>query len=220
MSESFSFLQLVVLVFLLAGFNYWGILADSLRRKTKQDERKKFWRAIYLFTAAFSSLPLIERVPSSLIILPVTGVAAAVLMFAYMARLSKSVLPEMITFSAFSFGSLMAINPAAPPEWDNNMRLWAVMTLYFCLSIFIVKIRLEKLNPAAAVAYAVSAMILLLLYFGIEPAVAMVSALMAMRLIPALFAPEWYRSINIKYIGISEALFQVAFIAVLLFFFR
>ena len=214
LSCSLSPLQLLVLLLLLAGFNFAELLTDTFKRKSPQHIRRRVWMWIYGVVTAFCGIVLAYRSPLFLSMLPVFTLGGAVFLALSLNRKHKPILSEILTFGMFALAGLLAYNPAAPVSWEV-VHLWVLMTAYFSLSIFQVKFRIGEITIVPVLVYTVSVSVFLLLLNDFSMQAILIAGLLIIKAGMLVCLLGWYRSIRIKTIGFMETGFQVVFVVLM-----
>jgi len=213
-SNHFHWLQVPILVMLLSGFNFSELAAESFKRKTPLPDNKKFWMLVYLaFLIATGSVTLWFH-PFLKFFVPVFGVGLVLFTLLSLRRMQKTTFFEMIIFALFSLAGLMAYLPSNTLESPTMTRLFLYLWLYFCVSVFTVKVRLKKLPAYASFFYGVISIILLLL-FGRGTIAIIISVLIGVKAFPIALYPEKYDDLKIQTVGIMESFSHLAFILII-----
>lgn len=211
-SGSSSWLQPVILVFLLTGLNASELWQEKITKRAPMKKRKVLW--LWLYSAITGVLTIVLLFFSIMFLYFLTLFIAGGLLFllASKYRKQKSLPVEVLTFGLFSLAGLMAYEPHQAPQFANLFPLWLLMTIYFSSSIFFVKTRLSRVDKTEPLLFLLISFGVLLFAVGIMPAVLATLALIAIRLLPVLVAPKWFRQFKLKTIGFMEMGFQVLFI--------
>jgi hypothetical protein len=138
------------------------------------------------------------------------GAAAALIVDAVsvLQREQKSVLNEIITFAAVCLSAPLAYAATTGTISVGAMALWAINTLYFCSTIFTVKLRKPKTSsPVPGVVYhAIATLIIAALYYfgwlSLVTALAFGLALLKFGMIS--LNQEWYRTAKIQWVAMLE----------------
>jgi hypothetical protein len=215
LSDYRSWLQPVILIVLLSGFNGVEILADTLKRKTPQAKRKIFWMSIYAGISVVGATVLFYHSPPFRYLLPVLVPGGLAFVLLASRRLHKTIAAELLTFALFSAAGLLALNPETTPAADRFLILTVFLTAYFGLSVFLVKYRIQHITSIPVVLYILAAVAVVLYVAGISTPAVSVSLLIVMKTIFLLAASAWYRALPIKTIGYLEMGWQGLFIAIM-----
>ena len=90
------------------------------------------------------------------------------------------------------------------------------MFLYFSSTIFLVKIRFERVSVIAVITYLIISTLILFFVWGNELIVWLTAALMLVRLLPVIAAQQWFKNLKITKIGFIELGFQILFLICIL----
>lgn len=215
LSPEFSWLQAVALVFLLSGFNLVELILEKFKRKTPLPRGRVIWLYIYsIITLLFGFYTLI-KVPLLRYLLPVFVCSGLIFILLALKRKQKSVFAEWLTFAVFSLSGLLAFSPGEVPELSWIMHITLIMSLYFGLSIFLVKFWLGKLMSYGGLIYVMSAVLFMFFFYGERQIVYEVGALMLLKSLIPIIAGQLYRNLPIKRIGMLEAMFHLVFLIIL-----
>jgi hypothetical protein len=215
LSDYRSWLQPVILVVLLSGFNGVEILVDTLKRKTPQTKRKTLWMSIYAGISVVGATVLFYHSPPFRYLLPVLVPGGLVFVLIAWIRLHKTIAAELLTFALFSAAGLLALNPETIPAVTRILKLTVFLTSYFGLSVFLVKYRIQHITSIPVVLYTLAAVSVLFSIAGISAPAVSVSLFIAIKTALLLIASTWYRSLPIKTIGYTEMVWQGLFIVII-----
>ncbi|MBK7850475.1 MAG: YwiC-like family protein [Bacteroidetes bacterium] len=215
LSPNFSWLQPVVLVFLLSGFNLVELILEKYKRKTPLPQGRKIWLFIYSIITLLFGLFTLIKVPLLRYLLPVFICSGVIFILLALKRKQKSVFAEWLTFSVFSLSGLLAFSPGEVPELSWIIHITLIMSLYFGLSIFLVKFWLGKLMSYGGLIYVMSAILFMFFFYGESRIVYGVGALMLLKCMIPIVAGPWYKNLPIKRIGMLEAIFHLIFLIIL-----
>lgn len=212
LSNEFFLIHFVILVMLLAGFNFTEFMQDRFLRNSPPAPRKKLWEWIYFFLALTSGICVFINVTEFKYLLPFIVIAGLIFLLLTKLKLHKTILSEFLTFAVLSISGLIAYNPHNSTSLSNLFPLWLLMFLYFSSTIFLVKIRFERINSAGIIIYLVLSAASLFLTWGNVPVVWLVILLMLFRLVPVMAAQDKFKNMKITAIGFMETGFQVLFL--------
>lgn len=216
LSEKLYLIHLVILVMLLAGFNFIEFMQDRFLRNSPPSPRKKLWSWIYLTLALTSGVCVLINVKEFKYLLPVLMLAGLIFLLLTKLKLHKNVVSEFLSFAVFSISGLIAFNPHHDTSFSNLFPLWLLMFLYFSSTIFLVKIRFERINIAGILIYMAVSAAALFLTWGNVTVIWLVILLMLLRLIPVMTAQEKFKNMKITTIGFIETGFQILFLVCIL----
>lgn len=218
LSQDFSWMQPVILIFLLSSLNLTELLIESMIRKSPMSGRKKVWMLIYSLTSVSLAGLLAYYLKSLIYVLPVLSVFAIVFIFLAIRKQQKSILAEWITFAMFAIASLLAFNPEQGIVATKFLVLGLLMSAYFGQSIFLVKSRLKRLPNYMALIYSFAVIIILFSLFGIDAFTLMLSFLLIAKSLQILIWNDWYNKLKIKFVGMLEMGYHLLFLILLLVF--
>ena len=208
--QRLHWLHVPILIMLLSGFNFSELAAEGFRRKSPLPQNKKFWMLVYLIFLVASGLITFWFHPLLKFFIPFFSVGLLLFTLLSLRRMQKSTLFEIIIFGLFALAGLLAFLPGGEPDTPKMTRLFLAMWLYFCVSIFTVKVRLKKLPPYSSFAYGLIS-ILLLYLVEMRTIAILLSLLMAVKAFPIALFPEKYERLKIGTIGIMESVSHLAF---------
>lgn len=212
-SDSPAWSQAVVLVFLLSAFQWTELLQEAMKKRFRIVPRKKLWLVLYAATALGTAVWLFRETMNFALLFPcIVGVGAIFLLLS-LRRLHKGIVAELLAFSALAFGGLLAYNPSSHPGRDL-VELWILLSAYFGVSVFTVKVRFEKIGLLPLVAYLAAAVATVWVTVDWHGGIPFLFALMVARLVPALMAGDWYRSLKIRTIGFMELGYCLALVMI------
>jgi hypothetical protein len=205
-------IHFVILLMLLSGFNFTEFMQDRFLRNSPPTQRKKFWTWIYLTLAVFSGVCVLINVTEFKFILPFFIAAGLIFLFLTKFRLHKNILSEFLTFAVLSLGGLIAYNPHIESEFMVMFPLWILMFFYFSSTIFLVKIRFNRVKIAEVFAYLLVSYVILFYVWGNVLIVWLTVCLIALRILPLVFIQDWFKKLRITTIGFIEIGFQILFL--------
>ena len=215
LSGQIGILHPIILIFLVAGFNFSEFLQDVQLRNSPMSKRKKLWFFIYATAMALSGIFLLFNVPVLVYVLPFLIIVGAVFILLTKMRKHKNITTEFLSFAAISAGGLIAFNPSDEPQFSVLFPVWLLMFLYFSSSIFIVKIRFDRVDYKEVILYLLVSSAILIFVIHPVPVVWLTIMLMFIRLSPLLFIQSWFTRLKIKTIGFTELGFQILFIVII-----
>ncbi len=218
LSDEFSWIQPVILLFLLSSLNLTELVIEAINRKTPLPSRKKIWLIIYSSLSIALALLLLYFLEALSYVLPVVSAFALVFIFLAIRKQQKSILAEWITFAMFSIAALLAFNPLKEPSVKILFALSLLMSVYFGQSIFLVKTRLKRLPNYSAFVYSVLVLAGLFLLFGIDLFTMGLAVLLIAKSLQTLVWPDWYNRLKIKWVGMLEMTYHLVFLILLLIF--
>lgn len=213
LSEKLFPIHFVILVMLLAGFNCIEFIQDRFLRNSPPSQRNKLWTLIYLVLALTSGVCVIINVKEFKYLLPILMLAGLIFLLLTKLKLHKNVVSEFLSFAVFSISGLISFNPHHDTSFSNLFPLWLLMFLYFSSTIFLVKIRFERVKISGIVSYLAVSTALLFLVWGSVLIVWITVFLMILRLVPVIAVQEKFKAIKITKIGLIETGFQILFMA-------
>jgi hypothetical protein len=217
LSEQLYPIHFVILVMLLAGFNFTEFTQDQFLRNSPPSPQKRFWTRTYFALAVTSGICVIINVTEFKFILPFIVFAALIFLLLTKLKLHKSILSEFLMFAVLSLAGLISYNPHYNTSFLDLFPLWLLMFLYFSSTIFLVKIRFERVSVISVIIYLTISTLLLFFVRGNELIVWLTAVLMLLRLLPVITAQQWFKSLRITIIGFIELGFQILFLACILF---
>ena len=205
-------IHFVILIMLMAGFNFTEFMQDRFLRNSPPPPRKKFWTWIYFTLAITSGVCVLINVTGFKYLLPFIILAGLIFLLLTKLRFHKSIVAEFLTFAVLSISGLIAFNPHVNSSFRNLFPLWVLMFLYFSSTIFLVKIRFKRVVAVWVIVYFAASSAILFFVWGNVLIVWMSSLLMFLRLMPAIAFQDKYKSLKITVIGFIETGFQVLFL--------
>ncbi len=218
LSHYYSWMQLIILIFILSALNFMELSIEGISRKTSLPSRKKLWLAIYSLISFSLAVLLLLKLNSILYVLPVLLVFSLVFIVLTLQKKQKSALAEWLSFATFSLAGLLAFNPKQDPQAGEYLVLGIIMSAYFGLSIFLVKARLLKLPLYSPLLYTAIVIIVLILWLRLDAFTFMLSALLIVKALQPLVLNSWYGKLKIKWIGLIEMAYHLVFLLLLLYF--
>lgn len=209
----FTWLQAIILIFILCGLNFSELIAEKFKRATPLPGYKSLWLRIYAVLIIVSGVVIIFYHPNILYYLPVFGAGLVLFTILSYRRMQKSIISEWIIFAMFAIAGLVAYLPAITADKKIMLELWSLMSVYFGVTIFTVKARLKKTGVYAALIYAVLSSILLISLFGTGSIVILTSTLTILKSLQVIIFRSAYARLQLKTIGIIESLFHIVFIS-------
>lgn len=215
LSPTFSWVQPVVLVFLLSGFNLVELVLEKYKRKTPLPYGRKIWLLLYTISTILFGFLTLLKVPLLWYLLPVFVCSGLIFILLALKRKQKSVFAEWLTFAVFSLSGILAYSPGIIPDLSWIIHITIIMSLYFGLSIFLVKFWLGKLMSYGGLIYVMSAVLFMFFFYGERQIVYEVGVLMLLKSLIPIIAGQLYRNLPIKRIGMLEAMFHLVFLMIL-----
>lgn len=219
LSPAYSLLQPVVFIFLLSGFNLIELVLEKYKRKTPLPHGRKIWLLIYTFITILFGFFTLLKVPLLRYLLPVFVCSGLIFILLALKRKQKSVFAEWLTFAVFSLSGILAYSPGKIPDLSWILRLTLLMSLYFGLSIFLVKFWLGKLMSYGGLIYVISAVLFMFFFYSESRIIYAVGILMFLKSLIPIVAGPWYKNLPIKRIGMLEAMFHLIFLLILVLIF-
>ena len=216
LSRQFYAIHFVILLMLLSGFNFTEFMQDRFLRNSPPSQRKKIWTWIYLTLAVLSGVCVLINVTEFKFILPFFIAAGLIFLLLTKLRLHKNIFSEFLTFAVLSLGGLIAYNPHIQSQFMVMFPLWVLMFFYFSSTIFLVKIRFNRIKITEVFIYLLISCVILFYVWGNVLIVWLVSGLIALRILPLVFMQDWFKKLRITTIGFIETGFQVLFLASIL----
>lgn len=213
LSTEHSVWQLSAVLFSLSAFHGAELLLEGRKKRDGLSSFKSFSRTVYVATAVVSAI--INLYGSSLfrfLVFPIglLGIAAA---WADRTGRKKGVGSELLSFSLLVSMGLLTYNPERQPgaEWISA---WIVLTLYFGLSVFLVKLRIRRVRSWQGFVYL--GLISAVYFFLLPPLQASLLVLIAvMRSVPFLIFPAWGGRWHLKSVGLTETVYVILMIMTL-----
>lgn len=202
-SRDITVLHGVVLITILSGFNGIEILQEFLKRRTTLPPRKRLWAGLYGVTGGAGSLYLLHVSPKALWIMPILALAGVIFVWLSVRRRHKNVPAEWLAFSNLVLAGLLAHEPSRSPNGEM-MEWWLVLSSYFGVSIFVVKVRFDRVSGFEILSYGLMTMVAILFTVTWRAGIPFLLVLIAARLLSVLVASEWYRQRSIRFIGFME----------------
>jgi len=218
LSDGFHWLQPLILLFSLSALNLAELTVESIGRKTRLPDRKRFWLISYLIISVFSSIILILHLESLMYLLPVFIIFGILFIWLSSIKKQKSVLAEWITFAFLALAGLLALNPGIMPDIGVLVVMSLLMAAYFGQSIFLVKSRLKKMAPDYILIYSLPVIILTLFLVGLDWFTCLFSILLLAKALQAVIFSGWYNKLKIKWVGMLELGFHLIFVLILYVF--
>jgi hypothetical protein len=217
LSSSLYAIHFVILVMLLAGFNFTEFMQDRFLRNSPPPPRKKFWTWIYLILAVTSGICVLINVSGFKYLLPIIVLAGLLFLLLTKLRLHKSIIIEFLTFAVLSISGLISFNPHDISSFKSLFPLWILMFLYFSSTIFLVKIRFERVKPLLVIIYFIISSAILYFVWGNVLIIWLTMLLMLLRLLPVIAFQGKYKGLKITRIGFIETGFQILFIICIIY---
>jgi hypothetical protein len=212
LSEQIYAIHFVILLMLLSGFNFTEFMQDRFLRNSPPSKRKKFWTWIYFSLTILSGVCVFINVMEFKFILPFFIVAGLIFLLLTKLRLHKNIFSEFLTFAVLSLGGLIALNPHYQTRFMVMFPLWVLMFLYFSSTIFLVKIRFNRVNIAEVFLYLLVSCVVLFFMWGNTLIIWLTAGLIALRIIPLVFIQDLFKKLRITSIGFIETGFQIMFL--------
>lgn len=133
-------------------------------------------------------------------------------------REQKSIFNEIITFAAVCLSAPLAYAVTTGTISIGVIGLWVINTLYFCSTIFTVKLRKQKNSSVlpGVVYHAIATLIIIALYFfgwlSLVTALAFWIALFKFAIIA--WQQQWYRTAKIQWVAMLETGTAFSFLAI------
>jgi hypothetical protein len=216
LSEHIYAIHFVILLMLLSGFNFTEFMQDRFLRNSPPSQRKKIWTWTYFSLAVLSGVCVLINVTEFKFILPFFIAAGLIFLLLTKLRLHKNIFSEFLTFAVLSLGGLIAFNPHYQTQIIFMLKLWMLMFFYFSSTIFLVKIRFNRIDIIEVITYLLVSSAVLFYLWGNTLIVWLTAGLIAVRILPLVFVQDWFRKLRITAIGIIEIGFQILFFASIL----
>jgi hypothetical protein len=220
LSEHIYAIHFVILLMLLAGFNFTEFMQDRFLRNSPPSRRKIFWTWVYFTLAVLSGVCVFINVTEFKLILPLFIAAGLIFLLLTKLRLHKNIFSEFLTFAVLSLGGLIAYNPHNKTQFMIMFPLWILMFFYFSSTIFLVKIRFNRINIIEVLAYLLLSCFVLFYIWGNSSVVWLTAGLIAMRILPLVLIQDWFKKLRITIIGFIEIGFQIMFLISILLTFK
>ena len=141
--------------------------------------------------------------------------------FSVLHKEQKSVFNELITFAAVCLSTQFAYAATTNTISLNVMGLWAINTLFFSSSIFIVKLRKPKTSSfiPAVIYHAIASIIIFALYWLnlLSPVTALAFGIALLKFAFIASNQEWYRSLKIQLVAMLETSTALSFLIIVAF---
>lgn len=212
LSEHIYAIHFIIIFMLLSGFNFTEFMQDRFLRNSPPSIRKKFWTWIYFSLAILSVVCVFINVTEFKFILPFFIGAGLIFLLLTKLRLHKNIFSEFLTFAVLSLGGLIAYNPHGKTQFMVMFPLWVLMFFYFSSTIFLVKIRFNRVSITEVLLYLLVSFVVLFYLWGNTLIIWLTAGLIALRIIPLVFIQDWYKKLKITSIGFIEIGFQILFL--------
>ncbi len=216
LSSQVFLIHFVILIMLMAGFNFAEFMQDKFLRNSPPSPRKKFCAWVYFIFAITSGVCVLINVTEFKYLLPFIIIAGLIFLLLTKLKLHKSIVSEFLTFAVLSVSGLIAYNPHNNTSFSNLFPLWLLMFIYFSSTIFLVKIRFERVKIAGIIIYLAASSAALFITWGNVLIVWLTILLMLLRLVPVIIAQEKFKNMKITAIGFIETGFQILFLICIL----
>lgn len=148
------------------------------------------------------------------------GAIAALIIdaFSVLHKEQKSIFNELITFAAVCLSTQFAYAATTNTLSLSVIGLWAINTLFFSCSIFIVKLRKPKTSSLipAVVYHAIATIIIFTLYWLnlLSPVTALAFGVALLKFAFIALNQKWYRNVKIQYVAMLETSAALAFLII------
>ncbi|HAX74770.1 MAG TPA: hypothetical protein DCY88_02785 [Cyanobacteria bacterium UBA11372] len=220
-AQNWTLLTTLALVCAFFGFQAEHPLVLQIKQRKSVKPRFLVWGGLYGVICLAIALYLYLRYPILLWIY--LGAIAALIIdaFSVFHREQKSILNEIVTFAAVCLSAPFAYAATTGTSSTIAIGLWAINTVYFCSTIFSVKLRKPKTSSVVpgVVYHAIATLIISGLYWlnwlSLVTALALGVALLKFSLI--IWQKDWYRDAKIQFIAILETSSALIFLAIAAF---
>jgi hypothetical protein len=216
-SGRFLPLQIIILLFILSGLNFSELFSEKFKRKSSLPSRKLFWLYLYAFVTFITGIIIVLNHSGIINSLPVFGFGLALFSFLSYKRFQKSILSEWIIFAIFSIAGMIAYIPQDDIEQKVYFEILFLMSAYFGITIFTIKARLKKVVNIYSLIYALLTTVSLVLMFGWNLLVVLVSNLIILKSLQVILFKSQYEKLKLQTIGIIETTFYLIFILIFIF---
>lgn len=202
---------------------FLGLQAEHplvLQIKQRKSPKPRFlvWAGLYGGTALAIAVYLFLQVP--LLGWIYLGAIAALLVdgISVFYREQKSITNEIVTFAAVCLAAPLAYAATTGMLSTTAIGLWLLDTLFFCCTIFTVKLRKPKNNSITPVLvyHAIAVAIVVGLYgLGVlSPIAALAFGVAMLKLGLVLWQQEWYRNTAIGWVAMLETSTAIIFLGI------
>ncbi len=208
----------LALVCAFCGFQAEHPLVLQIKQRRSLKPRFLVWGGLYSIVSLAIALWLYFSHPVLLWIYLGAIAAFIVDAFSVLHREQKSIFNEFITFAAVCLSAPLAYAATTGTISLEAIGLWAINTLYFCSTIFTVKLRKPKTSsPVPGMVYhAIATLIIAALYYlnwiSLVTALAFGLALLKFGLIS--LNQEWYRTAKIQFVAMLETGTALCFLTI------
>lgn len=218
-AQNWTLLTTFALVCAFFGFQAEHPLVLQIKQRKSIKSRFLVWGGFYSIISLGIALGLYLKYPILLWIYLVAFAALIIDAISVFQREQKSIFNEIITFAAVCLSAPFAYAVTTGKIDAIAISLWVINTLYFCSTIFTVKLRKPKTSSAVpgVVYHAIASLIIAALYYlgwlSLPIALAFVIALLKFAIIA--WQQEWYRTVKIQSVAMLETGTAFSFLAII-----
>ncbi len=216
LSNSFSLIQIWVILFLLAGFNFVELWAEKNKRKSPMPGRKMNWLYIYLLISMSTGVFILFKVALFLYTIPFFIGFGALFIFLVSRRMEKSFVAEWMIFAVFSLASCLAYNPQNEISWMKIASNVFLCSLYFGTSICTVKYRMLKMNITKGLIYVICSILILSFFYQNLWVILPIGIFMLIKGLVPVMIKEDFMAWPIPKIGKMEAVYHVLYVILII----
>jgi hypothetical protein len=208
----------LALVCAFCGFQAEHPLVLQIKQRRSLKPRFLVWGGLYSIVSLAIALWLYFSHPVLLWIYLGAIAAFIVDAFSVLHREQKSIFNEFITFAAVCLSAPLAYAATTGTISTEAIGLWAINTLFFCSTIFTVKLRKPKTSsPVPGMVYhALATLMIAALYYlswiSLVTALAFGLALLKFGLIS--LNQQWYRTAKIQFVAMLETGTALCFLTI------
>ena len=207
-AQSWTFSTTLALICAFCGFQAEHPIVLQLKQRRSIKPRFLVWGGLY--SAVSLAIAFYLYLSHPVLLWLYLGAIAALLVdtLSVLQREQKSVFNEIITFAAVCLSAPLAYAATTGTISTGAMGLWAINSLFFCSTIFTVKLRKPKTSsPVPGMVYhAITTLIIAALYYfgwlSLVTALAFGLALFKFGIITC--NQEWYRTAKIQWVAMLE----------------
>ena len=217
-SDSWNGATVLALICAFLGFQAEYPISQQIKQRKTLKLRFLIWGGLYGAVAVAIALYLYIQTPILGWLYAGVVVALVADSFAIFFRQQQSVWNEAIAFAAIAIASPLAYIATTHHFAIAVLGLWLLNTLFFCSSIFTVKLRKPKtasLIPAS-VYHAIASLAAIALWYcsWLSPLMALAFGIGLLKFSFIVFWQDWYRTTKIQNVAILETTFAALFLLV------
>lgn len=208
LAQNWTLATTLALVCAFFGFQAEHPIVLQLKQRRSLKPRFLVWGGLYSVVSLAIALLLYLSHPVLLWIY--AGAIAALLVDAIsvLQREQKSVFNEIITFAAVCLCAPLAYAATTGTLATGALGLWAINTLYFCSTIFTVKLRKVKTSSPVPgrVYHAIATLLVAVLYYigWLSPVTALAFGVALLKFGLVAWQQDWYRTAKIQFVAMLE----------------